>query len=151
VVGTVPRTHGPNVACLVALTPTGMRDPLVIEGAIDGQVFLPWLRDWLLPTVAPGTPIVLDNLSVHRNAAVRTTVEAAGCQLMYLPTYSPDFNPIELAFAKLKPHLRGVAARALAPLLDAIGVGLSDITPADCTGSYRHCDFPLPDTDGHYF
>ena len=85
--GAVPRNHGPNVSCLAALTPTGICAPLVIEGAIDGQVFVPWLQQWLLPQLAKGTTIVLDNLSVHHNPAVRAAIEAAGCQVRYLPAY----------------------------------------------------------------
>ncbi len=147
VVGAVPRNHGPNVSCLAALTPTGIAAPLVIEGAIDGAVFLPWLREWLLPSLASGTTIVLDNLSVHRNPDVRKAVEGAGCHLRYLPSYSPDFNPIELAFSKLKTHLRGVATRSFEPLLAAIGTGLDGITPADIRGYDDHCGFPLPKSD----
>ncbi len=147
VVGRVPRNHGPNVTCLAALTATGVIAPLVIEGAVDGSVFLPWLRDWLLPSLAPGTTVVLDNLSVHRNPDVRRAVAGAGLNLRYLPPYSPDFNPIELAFSKLKTHLRGVAARSFEPLLAAIGTGLNQITPADIRGYFDHCGFPLPDPD----
>lgn len=147
VVGRVPRNHGPNVSCLAALTPTGIAAPLVIEGAIDGSVFLPWLRKWLLPSLASGTTIVLDNLSGHRNPDVRKAVATAGCHLRYLPPYSPDFNPIELAFSKLKTHLRGVAARSFEPLLAAIGAGLERISPADIRGYYDHCGFPLLDPD----
>jgi len=143
VVGSVPRNHGPNVSCLAALTATGVCAPLVIEGAVDGRVFRPWIQDWLLPQLAPGTSIVLDNLSVHRNAAVRTAVEAAGCHLRFLPAYSPDLNPIELVFAKLKTHLRGVAARAYEPLLAAIGEGLDRVTATDIAGFYRHCGYDL--------
>jgi transposase len=142
--GMVPRNHGPNVSCLAALTPTGICAPLVIEGAVDGQVFVPWLQQWLLPQLAPGTTLVLDNLSVHHNPAVRAAIEAAGCQVRYLPAYSPDFNPIELVFAKLKTYLRGVAARTLDPLISAIGAGLATITPADIAACYRHCGFALP-------
>lgn len=142
--GTVPRNHGPNVSCLAALTPSGVCAPLVIEGAIDGQVFGPWLQEWLLPQLVPGTTIVLDNLSVHHNPAVRAAIAAAGCQVRYLPAYSPDFNPIELVFAKLKTSLRGVAARALEPLVAAIGAGLATVTPTDIAGFYRHCGFALP-------
>ncbi len=145
VVGAVPRHHGPHVTCLAALTPTGIRAPLVITGAMDGPVFLMWVHDWLLPTLDRGMTIVLDNLNVHRNAAVRAAVEAAGCHLRYLPAYSPDFNPIELVFAKLKAHLRGVAARAFDSLVDAIGEGLAQITTADIAGYYRHCGFTQPD------
>jgi transposase len=117
---------------------------LVIEGAVDGLVFVPWLQQWLLPQLAPGTTLVLDNLSVHHNPAVRAAIEAAGCQVCYLPAYSPDFNPIELAFAKLKTSLRGVAARTRESLIAAIGQGLATITPTDIAGYYRHCGFALP-------
>lgn len=143
VVGAVPRNHGANVTCLAALTPTGIAAPLVLEGAMTGDVFLPWLRDWLLPTLAGGTTVVMDNLSVHRNADVRAAIAAAGCHLVYLPAYSPDFNPIEFAFAQLKAHLRGVAARTFDPLVTAIGDGLRRITTADIAGYYRHCGFTL--------
>jgi len=147
VVGPVPRNHGPNITCLVALAPTGMQAPCVFEGAVTSDLFVRWLQEWLVPTLAPGTTVVLDNLSVHRNADVRPAIEGAGCHLRYLPSYSPDFNPIELAFSKLKTHLRGVAARAFEPLLAAIGTGLDRITPADIRGYYDHCGFPLPNPD----
>jgi transposase len=145
--GVVPRNHGPNITCLVALSPTGMQAPCVFEGAVTSALFVRWLREWLLPTLAPGTTVVLDNLSVHRNADVRPVIERAGCHLCYLPAYSPDFNPIELAFSKLKTHLRGVAARSFEPLLTAIGTGLDHISPTDIRGYYDHCGFPLPDPD----
>ncbi|MBA3275606.1 MAG: IS630 family transposase, partial [Chloroflexia bacterium] len=93
VVGAVPRNHGPNITCLGALSPTGMQAPCVFEGAVTSDLFVKWLREWLVPTLAPGTTVVLDNLAVHRNADVRPTIEEAGCQLRYLPPYSPDFNP----------------------------------------------------------
>ena len=145
VVGTVPRNHGANVTCLVAMGPTGMQAPCVFEGAVTGELFVCWLRRWLVPTLRWGTTVVLDNLSVHRNAAVRAVLEAAGCRLIYLPAYSPDFNPIEQAFSKLKTHLRAAAARAFDPLVDAIGAGLAAITTADIAGFYRHCGFALPE------
>lgn len=144
VIGAVPRNHGANVTCLVAMGPTGMQMPCVFEGAVTSDLFLTWVREWLVPTLPRGTMVVLDNLSVHRHAEVQPAVEAAGCHLRYLPAYSPDFNPIELAFAKLKTHLRGVGARTLHPLIDAIGIGLARITAADIAGYYRHCGFTLP-------
>lgn len=143
-VGVVPRNHGPNVTCLVAVPPEGMVAPGVFEGAVDGDLFVRWVRDWLVPTLVPGTTVIRDNLSVHRNPAVRPAIEAAGCHLRYLPAYSPDFNPIELAFATLKTYLRGVAARRFEPLVAAIGEGLARITAHDITGFYRHCGYPLP-------
>lgn len=147
VVSHVPRNRGPNLTCLAALTPRGITAPLVIEGAMDGAVFGPWLREWLLPTLTPGTTVVLDNLSVHRMATVRQAVEAAGCQVRYLPSYSPDFNPIELAFAKLKTHLRGVGSRTSETLLQAIGEGMTQISASDATAWYRHCGYQFPPDD----
>ncbi len=147
VIGAVPRNHGPNVSCLAALTPDGITAPLVIEGAIDGTVFQPWLREWLLPAVAPGTTIVLDNLSVHRSPDVRTIIEGAGCHLRFLPAYSPDFNPIELAFSKLKTHLRGVGSRTHDTLVAAIGDGMNQISATDATAWYRHCGYQFPPDD----
>lgn len=144
VIGTVPRNHGPNITCLVAMGPTGMTAPCVFEGAVDSALFVGWLRQWLVPMLRWGTTVVLDNLSVHRHADVRRVLEVAGCHLVYLPAYSPDFNPIELAFSKLKAHLRTVGARIFDPLVDAIGEGLDAITTTDIAGYYRHCGFPLP-------
>jgi DDE superfamily endonuclease len=147
VVGRVPRNHGPNLSCLAALSLSGITAPLVIEGAVDGGVFQPWLRDWLLPAVPPGTTIVCDNLSVHRSPDVRKLVAAAGCQLRHLPAYSPDFNPIELAFSKLKTHLRAGGGRTQDTLLAAIGEGLGAITGDDARGWFRHCGYPVPPDD----
>ena len=87
----------------------------------------------------------MDSLNGHRHTAVRAVIEAAGCHLRYLPASSTDFNPIELAFAKLKTHLRGVGARAFDPLVTAIGTGLARITTDDIGGSYRHCGCFLPE------
>jgi hypothetical protein len=147
VIGAVPRNHGANVTCLVAMGPTGMTAPCVFEGAVDSRLFVRWLRRWLVPTLRWGTTVVLDNLSVHRHADVRAVLARAGCHLVYLPAYSPDFNPIELAFAKLKDHLRTIGARAFVPLVEAIGAGLNRITTADIAGCYRHGGFTLPQRD----
>jgi transposase len=147
VVGRVPRNHGNNVTCLAALTPTGIRAPCVFEKGLDGDLFLQWMRDWLLPGLLKGTTIILDNLSVHRNPAVREAVEDAGCRLVFLPAYSPDFNPIEQVFARLKAHLRGVAARTLETLMAAIGDGITTVTPSHIRAYYRHCGYPLPVED----
>lgn len=147
VVGSVPRNHGPNVTCLVAMGTDGMRVPCVFEHAVTGDLFVHWIREWLVPTLRPGTTVVLDTLSVHKNADARAAIEAAGCQLRFLPASSPDFNPIEQAFSKLKTHLRQVAARAFDVLTEAIGEGLTSITPTDVTGYYRHCGYTLPGQD----
>jgi transposase len=135
------------MSCLAALGPTGITAPLVIAGAVDGAVFQPWLREWLLPALPAGTTLVCDNLSVHRNPDVRTLVEAAGCRLRSLPAYSPDFNPIELAFSKLKTHLRAVGARTPETLESAIGEGLGRVTPDDARAWFTHCGYAFPADD----
>ena len=144
VVDKVPRNHGENVTCLMGITPNGLVEPLVFEGALDGPIFAQWMRERLVPQLLPGTTIVLDNLNVHKNAAARQAVEAAGCRLLFLPAYSPDFNPIELANAKLKAYLRGAKARAFDPLVDAIGEGLNRITEQDARAFFRHCGYEVP-------
>lgn len=145
VVGHVPRNHGHNITCLAAMGPAGMLAPCVFERSLDGPLFAQWVTEWLLPAVPTGTTIVLDNLSVHKNAAAREAVEAAECRLVFLPAYSPDFNPIELVFAQLKTHLRGAAARTYDAVTEAIGSGLDQITPAHLRAYYRHCGYPVPE------
>lgn len=143
IVARIPRNHGENVTCLAAVSAAGITAPLVFEGALDGPIFAQWVRECLLPALRPGQTIVLDNLSVHKNAAARTAIEAAGCTLCFLPAYSPDFNPIELLFAQLKTALRGAAARTFEALVDAIGIALNQLTRADIQACFRHCGYDL--------
>lgn len=144
VLGAVPRNHGPNVSCLMAISPTGVLAPLAVEGAIDSTIFVRWLKEWLLPSLPAGTTIVCDNLSVHRNPKVRPAIEAAKCHLRYLPPYSPDFNPIEQVFSALKARLRAAAGRTFDTLVEAIGSALEATTPAQIANGYRHCGYKLP-------
>lgn len=140
-VARVPRNHGANVTCLAVLAQTGIMQSLVFEDALDGAIFTQWLQERLLPILAPGTSIVLDNLSVHRNAQARAAVEAAQCRFVFLPPYSPDFNPIELGFSKLKAWLRGSEARDVDTLTIAIGDGLNRISSADAQAFFHHCGY----------
>jgi transposase len=144
-VGAAPRNHGANVTLLAALAPTGIGAAMTVEGAADGPAFTAYVREVLVPTLRPGQVVVLDNLSVHKGAPARALVEGAGCRLLFLPAYSPDFNPIELAFAKLKEYLRRTAARTYDALVDAIGEALAAVTAADARAFFAHCGFPLPD------
>ena len=143
VVGAVPRNHGPNVTCLAALSVGGIVAPCVVEGALDGPLFAAWVARWLVPRLAPETTVVCDNLSVHKHPAVQTALAAARCSMRFLPAYSPDLNPIELAFAKLKTHLRGAGARSFDTLVAEIGAGLTAITSSDARAFVAHCGYPV--------
>jgi transposase len=145
--GAVPRNHGPNVTLLAALTPAGLGADVVIEGATDRPAFEAFVEQVLVPTLRPGQVVVLDNLSAHKGEHVRRLVDGAGCHLLFLPAYSPDFNPIELAFAKLKAHLRRLATRTFETLVAALAEALEAVTPTDASGFYAHCGFALRDQE----
>jgi transposase len=140
-VAAIPRNHGANVTCLAALTATGVGPSLVFEGALNGPVFAQWVTEQLAPTLRPGQIVILDNLSVHKHAGARAAIEGAGCHLRFLPAYSPDFNPIELVFSRLKAQLRKVGARAVDALMEAIGDGLNAILAADARACFRHAGY----------
>jgi transposase len=143
-VGRAPRNHGPNVTLLAALTPQGIGPALVIAGAVDGAAFAAYAEQVLAPSLRPGQVVVLDNLSAHKSADAREAVEAVGARLLFLPAYSPDFNPIELAFAKVKARLRAAAERTHDGLVATTASAIDAITAADARGFYAHCGFPLP-------
>jgi transposase len=142
-VGYTPRNYGQRTTVLAALTPAGLTAPMLLEGAVDTAAFVAYVEQVLCPTLQPGQVVLLDNLSCHRAPAVRTAIERAGCQLWFLPTYSPDYNPIELAFAKLKTALRAAAARTHEGLDRAIAAALDTVTPAEARAWFRHCGFWL--------
>ncbi len=141
--GHVPRNHHKNTTLFACLTHRGMGECMAIEGAADGDAFVAYLRAFLIPTLVPGQVVVLDNLSVHKDARVAALIAAAGCRLCYLPAYSPDFNPIEMAFSKLKTAMRRVAARTHEALVDALGPVLDTVTHADVIGWYHHAGYSL--------
>ena len=143
-VGRVPRNRGPNVTLLAALTPAGIGPALVVEGAVDGAAFELYVERLLAPGLRPGQVVVLDNLSAHTGERVRDLVTAAGARLLFLPAYSPDFNPVELAFAEVKERLRAAAERTSGGLAAATGAAIDAVTEADARGFYAHCGFPLP-------
>ena len=138
-----PKNRGRNTTILGALSANGWQVGMTIEGAADRLTFEVFIEHYLLPTLTPGHIIVLDNLSIHKGQKVRELVEAAGCSLLFLPTYSPDFNPIEMAWSKLKTFLRKVAARTRDELEQAIGQGLDTISPKDANNWCRHCGYHL--------
>jgi transposase len=142
-VAQAPRNRGPNTTVLAALTTEGLQASMIVEGAANTEVFLTYLDEVLCPALQPGKTVVMDNLNVHRAAAVRERIEARECQLEFLPSYSPDFNPIEEAFSKLKTYLRRAKARTREALENAIAAGLQRITAQDARHWFTHCGFAV--------
>jgi len=137
----VPHGRWRTTTVIAALRADGIAAPLVLEGAINGQSFLAYVRQFLAPALRPGDVLVLDNLGGHKVAGVREAVEAAGAMLRYLPSYSPGLNPIERVFAKLKALLRAAAARTSDALWAAIGRLLARFPPAECARYLAHCGY----------
>ena len=131
-VAAVPHGHWKTSTFVAALRTTGLTAPLVIDGAMNGEVFRAYVEQILAPTLSPGDIVIMDNLGSHKVAGVREAIERCGATLVYLPPYSPDLNPIEQAFAKLKALLRKIAARTVATLWDALGDLLNRFTAREC-------------------
>ncbi len=142
----VPRNWGgQNVTLLASMGAGGMGPCLaVVEGATTRGVFEVYLERALAPSLRPGQIVVMDNLSAHKGGRVREIVEGRGCELMYLPPYSPDLNPIEGAFAKLKGRLRATAARSREALIEAMGAALDAMTASDAHGFFGSCGYRAP-------
>jgi transposase len=141
--GKAPIKRGQNTTLLAAMTHEGLLASMTVEGAANTEAFLTYLDQVLCPALRPGQVVVMDNLQVHKAEAVRQRIEACGCRRLFLPRYSPDFNPIEGAFSKLKTFLLRVQARTREGLEAAIGAGLQTITAQDARGWFAHCGYPL--------
>ena len=139
----VPRNWGANVTLLSSMTHSGMGPSLAVEGPTTREVFEAYLEKILAPELLPGQIVVMDNLSSHKGSRVRELVEGRGCELLYLPPYSPDLNPIEEAFAKTKALLRRVGARTREALIEAIGRALDEVTASDVLGFFEHRGYRL--------
>jgi hypothetical protein len=142
--GEAPRNWGSNVTLLASMTREGMGVCIAVEGATTKAVFEAYVEEALAPSLRPGQVVVMDNLSSHKSQRVRELIEGRGCELLYLPPYSPDLNPIEQAFAKLKASLRRAQARTFGALIEAMGRGLGEITDQDASGFFRHCGYRVP-------
>ncbi len=144
--GHVPRNHTRNTTLIAALTPAGLDAPMVLEGAMDREAFVAWLHHFLVPTLAPGQVVVMDNLSVHKGRQVRQIIEGAGCGLVgrplgSIPAYSPDYSPIEGAYSKVKTLVRRAAKRTQGELEAAIGEAVAAVTAQDARGWFGHCGY----------
>ncbi len=142
-VGRIPRGRREAISWVATLTAAGLGESLLVRGAVDRLVFEAFVERVLAPTLHPGQMVVLDNLSVHKSATARAHIEAAGCQVVFLPTYSPDFNPIEQAFAKTKQALRRIGARSWESVAAAVGEALATVTTADAQAFFTDAGFPL--------
>lgn len=140
-VAAVPHGHWKTTTFLAALRHDGLAAPCVFDGAINGERFRAWVEQALAPTLQPGDVVVMDNLPAHKVKGVREAIAATGARLLYLPPYSPDFNPIEQAFAKLKALLRTAARRTVDTLWDAIGQALDAFTPTECAHYLAHAGY----------
>jgi transposase len=133
----VPRNWGANVTLLASMTAEGMGECLAVEGSTTTAVFEAYLEQVLTPSLRPGQVVVMDNPSSHKGSRVRELIEERGCELIYLPPYSPDLNPIEEAFAKLKALLRRAGARTCEALIEAMGQALDALTASDARGFFE--------------
>jgi transposase len=137
----VPRKRGKNTTLLSSMSVEGMGPSLAVEGATTARVFETYVEKVLVPSLKEGQVVMMDNLGAHRPKRIRELIEQRGCELLYLPAYSPDYNPIEEAFSKIKNLLRKAAARSKEGLVDAIGAALSAVTAADARGFFEHAGY----------
>src|SRR5215475_10096206 len=140
-VGYAPHGHWRTITFVGGLRQRGMTAPFVLEGAINGPMFLAYVKQCLVPTLKRGEIVLMDHLPAHKAAGVAEAIEAAGATLIYLPKYSPDLNPIVLAFSKLKAHLRKAAEHTILRLLHRIGRVVSDFSPRECRNFFRHAGY----------
>jgi transposase len=141
VTAAVPHGHWHITTFLCGLRADGLVAPLVLDGAINGRAFLAYVEQMLAPTLRAGDVVVLDNLGSHKVAGVRNAIEACGATLLYLPSYSPDLNPVERAFSKPKRLLRTAAARTIGDLWEAVGRLLARFRPGECAAYFRRCGY----------
>jgi transposase len=140
-VAAVPYGHWKTSTFVAALRHDRMAAPLVLDGAMNGETFRAYVEQFLAPTLAPGEIVLADNLGSHKVAGVREAIEARGASLVFLPAYSPDLNPIEQAFAKLKAFLRKAAPRTRETLWNTIGASLGRFSPTECRNYLAHCGY----------
>ena len=137
-VAAVPHGHWKTTTFVGALRCDSLTAPLAIDGAINGELFLAYVEQVLAPTLKPGDIVIMDNLRAHKIAGVREAIEAVGAKLLFIPPYSPDLNPIELAFSKLKALLRAKAIRTVEALWNALGDLCGSFTPKECANYFHH-------------
>lgn len=143
----IPHGHWKTTTFVGALRISGMTAPIVLDGAMYGAAFLAYVEQVLVPTLSPGDIVVIDNLPAHKPAAVRRAIEQAGAELYYLPPYSPDFNPIEMAFSKLKAFIKKRPPRTVAALWDVIANGIDTFSQDECQNYFIAAGYNLATND----
>jgi len=139
--GSIPRNRGKNTTLIASLTLEGMGEAMILEGSAHGAAFETYVEELLAPSLRTGQIVVMDNLKAHKSERVRQVIEDKGCQLLFLPGYSPDFSPIEEIFSKLKMSLRRAGARTREALEEAICQALLTVTAQDARGWFTHCGY----------
>ena len=139
----VPHGHWKTTTLIAALGVEGMHCATLADGPVDGDLFTAFVREVLAPQLRPGDLVVMDNLSSHKTAAVRTLIEARAARVLYLPAYSPDLNPIEMVFSKIKQAIRSLACRTCAALWQAMQSVLDQVSATDARNCFAHCGYTL--------
>lgn len=139
----VPHGHWKTITFVGGLTLSGFCAPMLLDGPMDGEAFRAWCEQMLAPTLRPGDIVIMDNLPAHKVGGVRAAIEACGAELLYLPPYSPDLNPIENAFAKFKANVRKAAARTVDTLETAVAEALEKFEPNECVNFFAHAGYGL--------
>ena len=139
--GSVPRNRGKNTTLLASLSLEGMGAAMVVEGSTTQKVFEAYVERFLVPTLKPGQVVIVDNLSAHKSEKAKQLIESKAARVIFLPAYSPDFNPIEEAFSKIKAMLKKTAARTREALIEAIGRTLQAVVGQDVWGWFAHCGY----------
>lgn len=142
-VGSQPQGHYQTSTLVAAVRLRGPCAPWLFEGALDGEMFLAWVRQGLAPQLHPGDGVIMDNLATHKVAGVREAIEGTGARLLYLPPYSPDFNPMENLWSKVKQILRSLAPRTASQLLEAAAIAFAAISTTDCQGFFLNAQYAI--------
>ncbi len=139
--GSIPRNRGKNMTLISSLSLQGLGESLILDGSANAEIFEIYIEQILAPSLQPGQMVIMDNLSIHKGKKVRQLIEARGCQLLFLPAYSPDLSPIEEAFSKVKALLRRIGARTREALQEALEYALTTVSASDASGWFSHCGY----------
>ena len=143
VIGSVPQNYGENLTLIGSLSASGLEALMTVNGATDGEVFRAYVEQVLVPTLGKGEVVVMDNLGAHKVRGIREAIEAKGATVLYLPPYSPDLNPIEKCWSKLKTALRAIGARSREALEEAISKVIKSVSKADALAWFAHCGYQV--------